>query len=90
MKARINNKIMKKIIFIALVVLMMVGCSEEMDRTTKGENDELGVYVRTKQGGWFGIGDWWNSAALDVTGKLWEYLVANIENFDYTEERRNN
>ena len=56
--------------------------------TYKGENDELGVFVRTKQGGWFGIGSYWNSATLDVTGKLWENLVANIDKFDYTQEEK--
>lgn len=62
--------------------------SDKFIITHKGENNELGVYVRTKQGGWFGIGAWWNSATLDVTGKLWENLVANIDNFDYTEEEK--
>lgn len=56
--------------------------------THKGENDELGVYVRTKQGGWFGIGDVWNSATLDVTGELWKNLVADLDNFDYTQEEK--
>ena len=28
------------------------------------ENDELGVYVRTKQGGWFGIGNWFRQESL--------------------------
>ena len=35
MKARINNKTMKKIILLALIAFLMVGCSEEMDRTTQ-------------------------------------------------------
>lgn len=56
--------------------------------TFKGENNELGVYVRTKDGGWFGIGSCWNSAELDVTGKLWESLVQSINHFDYTEEEK--
>lgn len=50
--------------------------SDKFIITHKGENDELGVYVRTKQGGWFGIGDYWNSAKLDVTGEIWEELVS--------------
>ena len=62
--------------------------SDKFIITYFGENNQPGVYVRTKQGGWFGIGDWWNSATLDVTGKFWEYLVANIDNFDYTEEEK--
>lgn len=56
--------------------------------TFKGENNEPGVYVRTKDGGWFGIGNWWNSAELDVTGKLWKSLVQNVDHFDYTEEEK--
>ena len=62
--------------------------SDKFIITYKGESEGLGVYVRTKQGGWFGIGPYWNSATLDVTGKLWENLVANIDNFDYTEEEK--
>ena len=56
--------------------------------TFKGENNEPGVYVRTKDGGWFGIGNWWNSAELDVTGKLWKSLVQNVDHFNYTEEEK--
>jgi len=53
-----------------------------------GENNELGVFVRTKQGGWFGIGSLVNSGRLDVKGTLWNNLVANIDKFDYTEEEK--
>ena len=60
--------------------------SDKFVITHNGENDELGVYVRTKQGGWFGIGMWWNSARLDVTGKLWETLISQADNFDYNKE----
>ena len=62
--------------------------SDKFVITYFGENNQPGVYVRTKQGGWSGIGDWWNSATLDVTGKFWKYLVANIDNFDYTEKEK--
>lgn len=62
--------------------------SDKFIITHKGENDELGVYVRTKQGGWFGIGNWWNSAELDVTRELWNGLVNRIDDFDYTEEEK--
>jgi hypothetical protein len=58
--------------------------------THKGENNEFGVFVRTKQGGWFGIGDWYNCGRLDVTGNLWNNLIANIDKFDYTEEEKKN
>lgn len=56
--------------------------------TYKGENDEFGVFVRTKQGGWFGIGSWWNSGRLNVTGNLWDNLVARIDQFDYSDEEK--
>lgn len=62
--------------------------SDKFVITHKGENDELGVYVRTKQGGWFGIGDWFNSAKLDVTGNIWDGLVERIDDFDYSEEEK--
>lgn len=60
--------------------------SDKFVITYNGENDELGVYVRTKQGGWFGIGDYWNSARLDVTGKIWETLISQADDFDYNKE----
>ena len=60
--------------------------SDKFVITYNGENDELGVYVRTKQGGWFGIGDYWNSARLDVTGKIWETLISQADNFNYDKE----
>ena len=44
--------------------------------------------MRTKQGGWFSIGSLFNSGKLDVTGRLWEYLVSNIDNFDYSAEEK--
>ena len=62
--------------------------SDKFVITHQGEDNELGVYVRTKQGGWFGIGDFWNSAALDATSEFWDNLVANIDNFDYSEEEK--
>ena len=62
--------------------------SDKFVITHKGENDELGVYVRTKQGGWFGAGTWWNSAELDVSGELWDNLIADIDNYDYTDEEK--
>ena len=62
--------------------------SDKFIITHKGENNKLGVYIRTKRGGWFGIGNWWNSALLDVTGELWDGLVNRINDFDYTEEEK--
>lgn len=29
-----------------------------------------GVFARTKNGSWYGIGDFWNSGLLDLDGKL--------------------
>lgn len=58
--------------------------SDKFIITHHGENNKLGVYVRTKRGGWFGIGSWFDCGELDVSGKLWENLVANIDNFDYS------
>lgn len=53
-----------------------------------GENDEIAVFVRTKQGGWFSIGDWFNSGELDIDGSLWNSLVERVYEFDYSEEKR--
>lgn len=62
--------------------------SDKFIITYKGENNELGVYVRTKQGGWFGAGNWFDSATLDVTGELWNDLIKNIDDYDYSEEEK--
>jgi hypothetical protein len=62
--------------------------SDKFVITYKGEDKGLGVYVRTKQGGWFGIGDFWDSATLDVTGEIWDNLVKNIDDFDYSQEEK--
>lgn len=62
--------------------------SDKFVITYGGENGELGVYVRTKQGGWFGAGNWCNSATLDVTGEFWDNLIADIDDYDYTEEEK--
>lgn len=62
--------------------------SDKFIVTHQGENDELGVYVRTKQGGWFGIGNWWNAGTLDVSGKLWNWLIEHINDFNYTDKEK--
>ena len=62
--------------------------SDKFVITYKGEDNGLGVYVRTKQGGWFGIGDFWDSATLDVTGEIWDDLVKNIDDFAYSQEEK--
>ena len=60
--------------------------SDKFIITYKGENDEFGVFTRTKQGGWFGIGSWWNSGRLDVTGNIWQGLISRIDDFNYSDE----
>ena len=53
-----------------------------------GEDNEMEVFVRTKDGGWFSIGGFMNSGELDVTGNLWKDLVEHIDDFDYTPEEK--
>ena len=62
--------------------------SDKFIITHKGENDVFGVFTRTKQGGWFGIGNWWNSGTLDVTGSIWQGLVSRIDDFNYSDEKK--
>ena len=62
--------------------------SDKFIITHDGENHEFGVYIRTKQGGWFGIGDLFNCGELDVTGEIWNNLVKRINDFNYTEEEK--
>lgn len=52
------------------------------------ENNELCLFVRMKNGGWFEISGWFDSGELDVTGELWENLVKNINDFNYTQEEK--
>ena len=44
---------------------------------TSGEDgaDDDNIFVRTKDNGWFGIGNFFNSGRLDVDGKLTEWLT---------------
>lgn len=39
---------------------------------TSNENEEYlsGIFARTKDGDWFGLGNWWNSGRLDIDGSL--------------------
>lgn len=50
--------------------------SKETDFFIKTEDGEDGdaVFVRTKNGGWFSIGNFMNSGRLDVSGKLTKML----------------
>ena len=52
----------------------------------EGENGEPGVYVRTKQGDWFGAGSWWNSALLDIDSTIWDNMIANAKDWGYSKE----
>lgn len=55
--------------------------SDKFAITHEGENGEPGAYVRTKQGGWFGAGNWWNSALLDVDSTTWDNMIANARDW---------
>jgi hypothetical protein len=50
--------------------------AEKTDYFIKTENGEKGdaVFVRTKCGGWFSLGNFMNSGRLDIDGKLTEML----------------
>lgn len=54
------------------------------------EEDNVNVFVRTKQGGWFSINYpyWGSSGRLDVTSNLWNGLVEDIDMFDYSDEEK--
>lgn len=37
-------------------------------KSTESEEEPYGVFAKTKDGGWFGLGNWWNSGRLDLYG----------------------
>lgn len=39
------------------------------------EDEPNGVFARTRDGGWFGLGNFWNSGRLDIDGTLTESLT---------------
>lgn len=41
------------------------------------KDEPNGVFARTKGGGWFGLGNYWNSGRLDIDGSLTESLSVN-------------
>jgi hypothetical protein len=43
------------------------------------DDEPNGVFARTKNGGWFGLGDYWNSGRLDIDNKLTNSLTLKIE-----------
>ena len=42
--------------------------------STEFEYEPNGVFARTKNGGWFGLGNFWNSGRLDIDGSLSDSL----------------
>ena len=38
------------------------------------KDEPNGVFARTKGGGWFGLGNYWNSGRLDIDGSLTDSL----------------
>jgi len=54
--------------------------AKETDYFVLTENGEDGdaVFARTKNGGWFSMGNFMNSGRLDVDGKLTEILNARL------------
>ncbi len=43
-------------------------------KSNESEAEPNGIFARTKRGGWFGLGNWWNAGRLDINGKLTEIL----------------
>lgn len=39
------------------------------------KDEPNGVFARTKDGGWFGLGNYWNSGRLDIDGFLTQSLL---------------
>ena len=39
------------------------------------KDEPNGVFARTKDGGWFGLGNYWNSGRLDIDGSLTDSLL---------------
>ena len=42
--------------------------------STESKKEPNGVFARTKSGGWFGLGNWWNRGRLDIDGSLTKSL----------------
>ena len=42
--------------------------------STESKDEPNGIFARTKNGGWFGLGNYWNSGRLDIHGTLTESL----------------
>ena len=44
-------------------------------KSTEFKDEPNGVFARTKDGGWFGLGNYWNSGRLDIDGTLTDSLA---------------
>ena len=64
--------------------------SDKFIITNIEETNNTEIFVRTKQGGWFSIGYPLplTGGKLDVTGRIWDGLLENIDNFDFTNEEK--
>lgn len=51
-------------------------------KSNEYENEPIGVFARTKSGGWFGLGVWWNSGELDVDGGLTKISDEYLKEFE--------
>lgn len=52
----------------------------EMSGTCCDDNDPIYYFIRTKDGGWFSLGDYW-SARLDIDNSITENLIKEIEEY---------
>lgn len=43
-------------------------------KSNEYDDEPNGVFARTKDGGWFGLGSFWNSGRLDIDGSLTKSL----------------
>jgi len=54
----------------------------------ESEEHSLGVFVRTKQGGWFGIGNLFNCGELDIDRSNYNWLINHLNELLYSEEEK--
>lgn len=74
-----NNEILKMWEDISLSCDWLFDKTDYFVEFNSTENKETpkGVFARTKDGGWFGLGNIWNSGRLDIDGSLTKYLADN-------------
>ena len=51
-------------------------------KSNEYENEPNGVFTRTKSGGWFGLGEIWNSGELGVDGGLTKISDEYLKEFE--------